>query len=175
MGFDSERWGTPRQSEYKLGDSITIVYIGYLESQFDLTDIIRCVLLNEKIKLTVVGDGSKLKQYQYLASGCDRVSFTGYLSPSEAVAVLSEADIGVLPIKFSAQMPNKLFDYLGANLPILCIGFTDSSIFVTSNGLGWVVDFCYDEMVEFFCGLSGENILAKKEKSLKFVSNIRKK
>ena len=49
-------------------------------------------------------------------------------------------DIGVLPM-ISSSIPNKIFDYIAAYLPILVLGNSDSALFVKDQSIGWNVGY----------------------------------
>lgn len=136
LGYDKERWEGLKSKNTKK-EKIRLVYIGYLESQFDLENVLINVKDNSKFELVIIGNGSKLNYYQNLAQNCDRITFLGLLPPEIAAQEVFSCDIGILPISHTAQMPNKLFDYIGASLPILAIGESDSAKFILQKKLGW--------------------------------------
>jgi len=163
LGYDLSRWQSIQKKSYDWlqDDQLKLVYVGYLESQFDISDIIKYVVGNNKYELTIIGNGSKLDYYKSLANDSDNINFAGLLSPQDVVNVMSDKHIGILPITKTAQMPNKLFDYIGACIPVLCIGNSDSSEFVQSNEIGWGVNWGISNIASVLDNIDAKEISAK--------------
>lgn len=86
-------------------------------------------LLRERpeIRFLLVGDGPAKSALVTAAQGrgLDNVEFRGLVPKTEIPALLAGADAGVMVLKDSPLFaygvsPNKLFDYLGAALPVVC-------------------------------------------------------
>ncbi|HIF9419445.1 TPA: glycosyltransferase [Photobacterium damselae] len=172
LGYDKQRWidcenNIFSKNEINEKDKVKLVYVGYLESQFDITKLIECVNNNNSFELIIIGNGSKESYYKEL-SQTDRIRFTGLLSPQSVVDELMHSHVGVLPISKTAQMPNKLFDYIGACLPILTIGNSDSRKFVQDNNFGWGADF---ELSSIQFSLDEINFQTICEKKLNIISS----
>ena len=69
--------------------------------------------------------------------------------------------LGIIPVKGCAEMPNKLFDYIAAFLPILVIGDNDSAVLVANNNIGWKKSFDIIKLKKFFKTLSTEALIQK--------------
>ncbi|MDD8492862.1 glycosyltransferase, partial [Escherichia coli] len=163
LGFDENRWRSVQTKSIDWLDTekIKLIYIGYLESQFDITDIIKYVRDSKKYELTIVGHGAKNEYYKDIASNSTSIHFKGLLPSDEVVNVMSDSHIGVLPITRTAQMPNKLFDYVGGCIPILSIGASDSSEFVKENDIGWNSDWGTNNIAQVLDNLTRNDILSK--------------
>ncbi|MFB0713961.1 glycosyltransferase family 4 protein, partial [Buttiauxella noackiae] len=148
LGYDEKRWASlaSKSPEWLNTNRIKLVYVGYLESQFDITDVIKVVNKNVKYELLIIGNGSKQSYYQDISYKNERITFLGLLSPTDVSEKMKDCHVGVLPISKTAQMPNKLFDYLGAKLPILTIGDSDSAHFVIEKNIGWSCGFSETEV-----------------------------
>jgi hypothetical protein len=92
--------------------------------------------------------------YVTALAGNPRVHWEPYLKPSEVTYALSQYDYGLIPFNMSTDrqhldtaLPNKLFDYLAAGLPVLSPPFLSLKAFVESNGLGIIFDGM-DDLVE---------------------------
>jgi len=77
-------------------------------------------------------------------------------------------DIGVLPM-ISSSIPNKIFDYIAAYLPILVLGNSDSALFVKDQSIGWNVGYNSDEISIFFDNFCIEDLAERKKR----ISKIR--
>ena len=145
LGFDEIRWSkfSKRISRNKVN---RIVYVGYLADQFDLTESIKSIKDTE-FTLEIIGDGYRLPQYRNLADNAQNIEFRGHLSFEQVEESLMTADLALLPFAegSTAQMPNKLFDYLGARIPILVVGCSDAATFITERKFGWTAqNDCHD-------------------------------
>lgn len=166
LGYDKSRWALTaiKSNEWLFQKKIRLVYVGYLESQFDITDVIAAVKENDNYELLIIGNGSKQKYYEHIAANNIRISFLGLLPPGDVALKLTECHIGILPISQTAQMPNKLFDYLGAKLPVLAIGDSDSSKFVLDKNIGWSCNFSTTQLAKILSTINFDDINIKYRK-----------
>jgi glycosyltransferase involved in cell wall biosynthesis len=73
----------------------------------------------------------------------DRIHVVGFVDPDKVVSYLAGASIGAIPISSSKMnhqiaLPNKLFEYLNARLPVVVSDNKAMSDLVTENGVGEV-------------------------------------
>lgn len=76
----------------------------------------------------------------------DRVHFAPPVPGPQIVDYISSADIGLIPIStrfanLRAAMPNKLFEYLNARLPVVVSDCREMAEFVTANDVGSVFTY----------------------------------
>lgn len=106
-------------------------YLGLLEAPRGLAVVIdalaRARARGLSVKLTVIGTGRERARFEQQARdvGLDgsAIRFMGYLPNSEALRLVREADVGLVPHQanegWNTTIPNKLFDYMAAGLAIL--------------------------------------------------------
>ena len=75
---------------------------------------------------------------------------------------LENKDIGILPM-ITSSIPNKIFDYMAAMLPIVVLGDNDSSNFVVENNIGWQCNFNSEDLDILLQSISAKEIKTKKE------------
>jgi glycosyltransferase involved in cell wall biosynthesis len=78
-----------------------------------------------QFQFVLSGDGEKRQAWQNLARGLNNVVFTGWLDGIRIAAMMQLSRVGVAAYRKGAPqgMPNKIFEYLAAGLPILsCLG-----------------------------------------------------
>ncbi len=106
----------------------TVIFQGSLTTHRNLDNLARATAyLPDNIKLVVVGDGPYRDEfYKILKSegNPDAVSFTGWVSQKELAELTSHADLGILPYVsendyYSRSTPNKLLEYINAELPFI--------------------------------------------------------
>ncbi|MGI8508444.1 MAG: glycosyltransferase family 4 protein [Gemmatimonadaceae bacterium] len=112
-----------------LRDDFTVVYAGAHGPANGLDIVLgAAALLREhgRIKFLLVGDGpEKIGLVEAArARGLENVEFRGLIPKTQMPALLAEADTGLMVLKDSPLFaygvsPNKLFDYLGASLPVV--------------------------------------------------------
>jgi glycosyltransferase involved in cell wall biosynthesis len=162
LGYDADRWDSIIPTKGNVDVSkLKLVYIGYLQSQFSLDEIISAVNNMSSIELHVVGDGERRGDYESIAS--DNIFFHGNLSLESSAKIVKSCDIGVLPIKGNAQMPNKIFDFLGAGIPVVSLGDNDSTNFIVKNNIGWVCQFDVAEIQVLLESITYNDFSLKKE------------
>jgi glycosyltransferase involved in cell wall biosynthesis len=132
LGYDKSRWFLDKNNH---SSEINIIYVGYLESQFPLGDFIKIINRIDSVKFHVVGDGSKFQEYRDMSG--ENVIYHGRLEPEAVVRLCSKMHMGLLPISGSAELPNKIFDYIGSSLPILHLGKGDAKSFIEKTKFGW--------------------------------------
>lgn len=140
LGYDENRWVNAEKKLNGLDSNlIKFVYVGSLETQCPLFDFLNATHSMANVLVDIIGDGDKLDEYKKIAG--PNVKFHGRVSPDNVQLLISKSDFGVLPFIGKAAMPNKVFDYIGAYLPIFSIGNSDVSSFVDGNQIGCVADF----------------------------------
>lgn len=94
-----------------------LVYIGSLGRTYDLRTVVEALALLPGATLDVAGDG---EQAEELRSVSDRVRFHGHLADGELRKLLSNCDIGIVPMSREScvGVPYKLADYSAAGLAV---------------------------------------------------------
>lgn len=111
-------------------DTFTVIYAGAHGPANGLDVVLgAAALLREHphIKFLLIGDGPTKSSLVGAARerGLDNIEFRGVVPKTQMPALLAEADAGLMVLKDSPLFaygvsPNKLFDYLGASLPVIC-------------------------------------------------------
>jgi glycosyltransferase involved in cell wall biosynthesis len=130
------------------GDAIA-VYVGALLKGRGLEQAIDAIALAPGVRLRLIGPGAEplIAALRRRAAGAgveDRVEFLPPVAPDRVVDALAGADLGLSlfqPVCLSHELtlPNKLFEYLAAGLPILSSDMSVSAEFVRRHGVGEVV------------------------------------
>ena len=89
--------------------------------------------------------GNEVKAYAE-RTGCTNAYFHEAIPPSDVVATLASADVGLVPtwnhrdLSYWYALDNKLFDYIGAGLPILATAQPEYRRLVEGYGVGICVN-----------------------------------
>lgn len=108
-----------------------------------LPDVLQ--LLPENIKLVLIGDGPLKKELQQLFSKQERVRYISTVSLKELPYYTSGADIGInllesfnLSKKYAS--PNKLFEYIHANIPIVATNTIENGKVLNEFSIGTLTE-----------------------------------
>lgn len=99
---------------------------------------------NNKVVVVFMGYGELEKDIKSAASECDNIFFFPAVPPEVVLEYTSSADLGISLIENTCLsyyycMPNKLFEYSMAGLPVLVSNMKDMTELVTTNHMGDVI------------------------------------
>jgi glycosyltransferase involved in cell wall biosynthesis len=111
-------------------DDLRLIYLGNLDGSRGIDTVIRAVQAiahqGRRIGFRVIGGGPNLESLRRLARDlgvADRLHIEGRLPYARVRSLMAQADVGVIPHyateAWNSTMPNKLFDYMLAGLPVL--------------------------------------------------------
>jgi glycosyltransferase involved in cell wall biosynthesis len=97
-------------------------------------------------RLTLFGEGRESSEFRAYARALGlsgtQADFRGQVPNSEALAALSEADVGIIPHyadeSWHTTVPNKLFDYMAAGLAVVASNARPAARIVRDTGAGLV-------------------------------------
>lgn len=167
LGFDEKRWDLSNNNEAELivnSEFINVVYVGYLSHQFDLENVIIAVSKISNVKLHIVGGGDNYNYYTSKYSNLSSVEFYGMVKPRWISKNISQFDVAFLPLKSGggALLPNKFFDYVAGELPIIAFGSPDVESIIYEYNIGWNVSNDVENICTLFSSLDDDSIDEKK-------------
>ncbi len=103
-----------------------LIYQGAINPSRGIENMISAMEFLPDFTLWIIGDGPKLNDYKSLAQKLkvDNIQFFGRLSPEELQKLTPQATLGLSleednGLSYRYALPNKLFDYIHASIPIL--------------------------------------------------------
>ncbi len=117
----------PGSRKLRVSNKPVLIYQGSLNTGRGIELMIDCMALLEDCTLVIAGEGDISQELEKRAADnrlTDRVIFKGRLSP-EALRELTEtADLGFsleedLGLNYHYALPNKIFDYIHAGIPVI--------------------------------------------------------
>ena len=141
--------GAVAPASKKFPQIFTITYVGLLSDGRGVQNVIRAMgylrEMTANVRLVIVGDGeykAELEQLTHDLHVENMVQFKGYMLPEEWGKVLAESSVGVIPhiVKkfWNNTVPNKLFDYMKAGIPVLSSPAKPTKRIIAETGCGFV-------------------------------------
>jgi glycosyltransferase involved in cell wall biosynthesis len=124
------------------------LYLGGLMAGRGLEELIDAVGLVPEVQLVLLGEGvhaNRLRARVIERGLSSRIHFLPPVASDDVVEVAASADLGVSPIvdsclNYRYSLPNKLFQYLAAGVPVVASDFPQVRDVVEGSGAGIVVD-----------------------------------
>jgi glycosyltransferase involved in cell wall biosynthesis len=125
-----------------------VLYLGGLMAGRGLEQLVDAIGMTRSAELVLLGDGplaSNLLRRAAASGAADRVHLLAPVAPEEVTAYAASADIGVSPIvpsslNYRYSLPNKLFQYMAAGIPVIASDLPQVREVVEGAGCGLVVD-----------------------------------
>ncbi len=129
-------------------DRRLVLYLGALMGGRGLEELADAAAHFEDAELVLLGSGAleaELARRIRLAGSGDRVHLVAPVPPDQVVDYAASADVGVSPIvpsclNYRYSLPNKLFQYMAAGIPVVASDFPQVREIVEGSGCGLVVD-----------------------------------
>lgn len=125
-------------------DKRIALYQGAVSRGRGLEKSIEAFSKQDKWSLCIVGGGPELSGYKKLARGFEYIHFTGLVPYSELHSITCSADIGLsliepISLSYKYALPNKLFEYFMAGLPVLATNMPPIEEVIKEAGGGLLI------------------------------------
>lgn len=111
------------------------IYIGGLVPGRGIEDVIEAMRYLDEVTLVLMGPGSDhdIDRFRVLARNAgvsDRIRFAPPVPSRDVPRYAAAADLGIVPARRNSlndwySLPNKIFEYLGAGLPVVTVAFPE--------------------------------------------------
>lgn len=132
------------------GETLRIVYVGFITKIRGIDLLVKAVskfIANvdggKEIKVDIIGTGGAKAEIINLVSDLgleSHVHVHGWLEHDEVKNIMSKANVGALTYRFCSHwnhtIPNKIFDYMAAGLPVLTTNVIPIARILNSVGCG---------------------------------------
>ena len=134
----------PTSGHIHPGTEKIILYQGAVNVGRGLEQAIRAMHFVENARLLIAGDGDIRQELESLVSEeglKNKVKFMGLLSIDELLHLTPKADLGLsieedIGLNYRYALPNKLFDYIQAKVPVLVTNLPEMAAIVSQYGIG---------------------------------------
>ena len=139
-----DRLKLPHDCKIVLSQSRTISKVRGLDKLIEATKYIKT---KEKFYIVIMGSGEHMPKLKELVSKkgvCGRVKFLPPVSKDILLSYTASADVGVcltqnLGLNYYFSLPNKLFEYAMAGVPVIVSNFPEMAAIVEKNKIGKAV------------------------------------
>ena len=136
-------------------DKFILLYQGVLLNGRGVPLIMRAMVKLPQTVLVLLGDGEKKAAYQKLAVELgitERIIFAGSIEQEELIKYTAAADSGLslienISISYYHALPNKLFEYIMAGLPVLASNLHQMKKIIDEFGVGEAIDIEDEENI----------------------------
>ena len=131
-------------------DYLIFLYQGGLSAGRGIIEFANLIKNKKNVAYIIMGYGSLENEIKKVCANSDNVYFHEAVSPDILLNYTASADIGVcieenLCKSWDFALPNKMFEYYMANLPIIVSGLYEMKKFVKENNTGYVIDNIFDQ------------------------------
>ena len=132
-----------------------ILYQGAINIGRGLENLVETMKFLEHHLLVIIGDGdiyTSLKESISSKNLNNKVVLLGEIAPKELHKLTPLADLGIsleedLGLNYRFALPNKIFDYIQAEVPILVSNLPEMSAIVTKYNVGAIVKSTFPELL----------------------------
>jgi glycosyltransferase involved in cell wall biosynthesis len=136
-------------------DKLILLYQGVLLNGRGMRQIMNAVSKLPGTALVIVGDGEQRENFKKLATELQigsRVFFTGSIDQKELINYTSGADIGLclienISVSYYHALPNKLFEYIMAGIPVLASDLPQMKKIVDNYQVGESININIEENI----------------------------
>jgi glycosyltransferase involved in cell wall biosynthesis len=133
------------RAELGLGDGLVATYIGWLNADRGVDQLLGAVAELPDVHLVIGGDGPFAPRVVQAAADCPRVHYLGYVDPLRVPVYTATADVIYYGLDASNpnaafSAPNKLFEALAAGKAVVCNRCGELGRIVDEEECGLVVD-----------------------------------
>jgi len=136
--------GYSRAESKKSSYERIIIYQGSVNKGRGLELVINSMTYLDDVRFWIIGDGDILNDLKNLVKRLKlepNVLFMSRMLPEDLIQYTVQADIGLsleenLGLNYYYALPNKLFDYIGAGVPVLVSDFPEMGSLVKKHDIG---------------------------------------
>ncbi len=146
---------TPETSAVESAVEKRIIYQGSINAGRGLEQAILAMKYLENVKLIIAGDGdikAKLENLVLKENLSDRIEFAGRLPFDKLIKLTATAHLGLsieedLGLNYRYTLPNKLFDYIQARIPVLVSNLPEMAAIINQYKIGEITDSIEPELL----------------------------
>lgn len=127
---------------------IVLLYQGVVLRGRGLSQVFNFLKKTEKFVLLILGDGDHRNEFEGFAANPElegKIVFGGKFEQGELLSFTSSADIGIalienLSLSYYYALPNKLFEYIMAEIPVIVSNFPQMKQIIDEYKVGYAIN-----------------------------------
>lgn len=145
-------------------NDLLYVYVGVINHGRGIGELLSAFAhLPPTSHLALVGFGGLVGSVQAAAATAPNIHYVPPVASDEIVPLLRDADVGVsliedVSLSYRYCLPNKLFEYRHADLPVLVSNLPEMRAIIDEYGGGWAIENSGPAILEFVAQLSRDDI-----------------
>ena len=148
-------------------EEIIFIYIGSLQKGRGI-ELLLDVFSSSCHQLVIMGFGELENRVIKKTESAKNIHFHPAVSREDLIPITSTADVGLVLIEntclsYYLCLPNKLYEYLYAGIPIISSNFPEMSSLINKYNAGWTTSVDSKSVSELIKNLSPEEIKKKKQ------------
>jgi len=151
--FDFNTSSTIIRNKLNLSDKVKILlYQGDVNISRGIEKIAKAIpLVNENIHFVIIGGGTKLNEFKEKYSS-NRIHFLGRIAFDDLYEYTASCDVGISiiePYNLSKyySLPNKIFEYMVANVPFITNNLPEASKIAKEENCGFIINDSSSEKI----------------------------
>lgn len=164
---------------FNVSDSaILFIYQGYFMPGRGLEVLLEAFKsLPDSYQIVFMGEGTLQPELEKANAGYTNIHFHRTVPYSQILDYTSSCDVGLSLFENTClshyyALPNKVFEYIKSNLPILASNFPEMRNLVKSYDCGWLTEPNKDAVVQAIMGIDAENLKIKKRNAIKAANEL---
>lgn len=158
-------------------DEVLFIYQGILAKERGIYESIDIFKEYENKHILFLGYGDEENNIKLISQECGNIHYHSAVPSDELLCYTACADIGIFLLENSCLsyyycLPNKVYEYLLAGIPILVPNFPELASLVKQYECGWLLPDRREEYFSFIDSLSRVEIERKKMNVRKMLSSI---
>lgn len=160
-----------------LRQSATVfIYQGAMMQGRGVERLLRVFECLPEFDLLLLGDGPLVPAIHEVARRCANIHHHPAVPPDDVLNYTRCADVGLCLtepacLSYAYSLPNKLFEYLAAGLPVIVSDLPEQSRFVTRHGCGWITPAEDIPLKELLRSIANGNIALQREAAIRTASD----
>jgi glycosyltransferase involved in cell wall biosynthesis len=164
--FQSKKSNVLREKFVIPNHQLIFIYQGLINEGRSIELYLRAFSKMDHHHLVIMGYGPLEHLVIEYAGKFPNIHFQPAVKPSEVMDYTSSADIGLSLIEncclsYYYSLPNKFFEYIMAEIPLVVSNFPDMADIVKLHDIGWPVDITEEHLVDTITSISEEQIGVK--------------
>jgi len=159
-------------------DGTVFVYQGAMMPGRGVELLLRAFCSLPELHLLLLGNGPLVPSIIDATARNSNLHYHPAVPPAEVLKLTAAADVGLCLteaacLSYAYSLPNKLFEYLAAGLPVIVSDLPEQSRFVAAHKCGWIAPSDEKALAKLLTSLNREQITSRRASAAKAAEECR--